>query len=135
MARKVFTNHRCTIFMAGKVTDKQFFGQLRQELVWPQLFTFSLRTSIFFSLGRRCLTQEICQSIWITAIEKCQHRAMQCTEHHFVSSLNITTIIVIIIVGIVKGALQTAKRQWGIYGAPQVTPEVNHQEFIKYSCS
>ena len=55
---------------------------------------------------------------------------MQCTEHHFVSSLNITTIIVIIIVGIVKGALQTAKRQWGIYGAPQVTPEVNHQDFI-----
>ena len=61
---------------------------------------------------------------------KVQHKAMQYTEHHFVSSSNITTIIVIIIVGFVKGALQTAKRQWGIYGAPQVTPEVNHQDFI-----
>ena len=37
--------------MAGKVTDKQFFGQLRQELVWPQLFTFSLRTSVFSILA------------------------------------------------------------------------------------
>ena len=135
MARKVFTNHRFTIFMAGKVTDKQFFGQLRQELVWPQLFTFSLRTSVFFYLGRRCPDPRDILVNTDSCYRKVQHKAMQYTEHHFVSSSNITTIIVIIIVGIVKGALQTAKRQWGIYGAPQVTPEVNHQEFIKYSCS